>query len=40
MEIEVRSEESEISVKDMTEKPKEKIDYSSYETRIQDLKVG
>jgi phage head maturation protease len=40
MEIEVRSEEAEISMKDMTEKPKETIDYSSYESRIQGIKAG
>lgn len=37
-EIEMRASECEITVKDMTEKKKETIDYSDYENKIQKLK--
>lgn len=37
-EIEMRASECEITVKDMTEKKKETIDYSDYENKIQMLK--
>lgn len=38
-EIEVRSEETEIIVKDMTEKQKKPIDYSPFEERIKKLSL-
>lgn len=37
-EIEIRAFESEVTIKDMTEKKKEAIDYSEYENKIKKLK--
>ena len=37
-EIETRAFESEVTIKDMTEKKKEAIDYSEYENKIKKLK--
>jgi phage head maturation protease len=39
VEVEVRAEDAEISVKDITEKPNP-IDYSPYENRLNSIKVG
>jgi len=38
MEIEVRTEDTEISVNDMVETPKKTIDYTEFENRIQRMK--
>lgn len=37
-EVEIRAFESEVTIKDMTEKKKEAIDYSEYENKIKKLK--
>jgi phage head maturation protease len=39
-ELETRAGDTELSVTDMVETPKEPIDYSKYDTRIQEIRAG